>query len=86
MGEQAEVVVQDAGIGIPAADQPHIFDRFYRAANVSDRTFVGMGLGLYICQGIVEQHGGTIAVQSRPGAGTIFTIRLPLTLPEVARV
>jgi signal transduction histidine kinase len=77
--EHAFISVSDQGIGIPAGDLPHIFERFYRAANVDDRHFAGMGLGLFICRGIVEQHGGRIHVSSRPGAGSRFQIELPLT-------
>jgi signal transduction histidine kinase len=74
----AYVSVSDQGIGIPAQDLPHIFERFYRAANVDDRQFAGMGLGLFICRGIVEQHGGSIHVSSQPGLGSRFQIELPL--------
>ena len=70
--------MSDQGIGIPAADLPHVFERFHRAANVNDRRFAGMGLGLYICQGIVEQHGGRIWATSAPGQGTTFEVALPL--------
>jgi two-component system sensor histidine kinase VicK len=73
----AHLTVADQGIGIPAEDLPHIFDRFYRATNVNDRQFVGMGLGLFICRAIAEQHGGRITVDSRQGAGTSFHVVLP---------
>jgi signal transduction histidine kinase len=75
---EARIVVSDPGIGIPSGDLPHIFDRFYRAANVDDRHFAGMGLGLFICRGIVEQHGGRIWVESRAGEGSMFHVALPL--------
>jgi signal transduction histidine kinase len=78
----AHLAVADQGIGIPAEDLPHIFDRFYRATNVNDRQFAGMGLGLFICRAIVEQHGGTITVQSRPGEGTTFHVALPVLRVE----
>jgi len=52
-------------------------------ANIDDRHFPGMGLGLFICKGIVEQHGGQISVSSRIGAGTTFHITLPLTPVQV---
>jgi signal transduction histidine kinase len=77
--ECAYISVSDRGIGIPADDLPHIFERFYRAANVNDRQFAGMGLGLFICRGIVEQHGGRIHVSSQPGVGSRFQIELPRT-------
>jgi signal transduction histidine kinase len=74
----ALIDVTDQGIGIPAADLPQIFERFHRAANVDDRRFAGMGLGLFICKGIVEQHGGRIWVESRVGTGSTFHVVLPL--------
>jgi signal transduction histidine kinase len=75
--DDARIAIADHGIGIPAADQPHVFDRFYRAGNVDDRRFAGMGLGLYICKGIAEQHGGRIWVESTPGRGSTFHVALP---------
>jgi signal transduction histidine kinase len=74
----AGLSVSDQGIGIPHADLPHVFERFHRGANVDDRRFAGMGLGLFICHGIVEQHGGRIWVESEPGRGSTFQVRLPL--------
>ncbi|MFN8557433.1 MAG: ATP-binding protein [Dehalococcoidia bacterium] len=76
--ETAVLSVRDHGIGIATADLPHIFERFQRGANVDDRRFAGMGLGLFLCRGIVEQHGGRIEACSRPGAGSVFHITLPL--------
>ena len=75
---EARLSVHDDGIGIPAEDQPLVFERFHRARNVDDRTFVGMGLGLYIARGIVEQHGGRIWVDSAAGLGSTFYVALPL--------
>jgi signal transduction histidine kinase len=77
-GDCAFLSVSDQGIGIPAHDLPHVFERFYRATNVDDRRFAGMGLGLFICRGIVEQHGGRIHVTSQPGQGSTFQVELPL--------
>ena len=74
-------MVQDQGIGVPAADLPHIFERFHRAANVSGR-MPGTGLGLPGARDIVEQHGGEISVQSEEGHGSTFTVRLPLDTGE----
>ncbi len=71
----ARLVVQDAGIGIDPRDVPRIFERFERA--VSSRNYGGMGLGLYISRQLVEALGGTIRVDSRPGAGARFTVELP---------
>jgi signal transduction histidine kinase len=76
----ARLVVRDEGIGIDPADQRQIFERFERA--VSSRNYGGLGLGLYIVKRIVEAHGGTIRVESTPGAGAAFAVELP-TRPAV---
>ncbi len=76
--DSAVIVVEDTGIGIPAADLPLIFDRFYRVDRSRVREGGGTGLGLSIVKFIVETLGGTIAVRSKVGAGTTFTITLPL--------
>ena len=78
--------VRDTGLGIAAGDLPHIFERFWRADQSRSRTGdrPGVGLGLAIAKWIVEAHGGSIAVQSRPGRGTMFTIRLPKAAAQVA--
>lgn len=75
-GDSAKLTIRDHGIGIDEKDQSRIFDRFERA--VSLRHFGGFGLGLYISQKIVRAYGGNITVESRPGAGSTFTVRLPL--------
>jgi two-component system OmpR family sensor kinase len=84
--EDAEGVtftVQDSGIGIAAGDLPHIFERFWRADPARSRTGArpGTGLGLAITKWIAEAHGGSITVQSRPGRGSVFTVRLPKGQP-----
>jgi signal transduction histidine kinase len=78
-GETVAVIVGDTGIGIASADLPHIFDRFFRADVARARTgeHPGTGLGLAITKWIAEAHGGSIAVQSRLGRGTAFTVTLP---------
>lgn len=72
--------VRDTGVGIAPGDLPHIFDRFWRADQARRRSGgrPGVGLGLAISKWIVEAHGGTIAVESRPGRGTTFTVTLPI--------
>jgi signal transduction histidine kinase len=75
-GAWAVVSVRDRGIGIPAADLPHVFDRFRRGGNVG--RVPGAGVGLAGVRQIAEQHGGSVAVESREGAGSTFTLRLPL--------
>ena len=75
-GGEAVLVVSDTGIGIPAEDQPHIFDKFYRVdKNKTD--FQGLGLGLSIVRSIVDLHNGRVWVESQPGQGTTFTVVLP---------
>ena len=77
-GELAISIIDD-GIGIDAADLPHVFDRFYRTDQSRSRGIGGTGLGLAITRAIVEAHGGTIALTSDgPGQGVSVTIRLPL--------
>ncbi|HYM49071.1 MAG TPA: ATP-binding protein [Candidatus Limnocylindrales bacterium] len=75
---RAAIRVHDAGPGIPAADLPHIFERFYRGEKARDRSTGGSGLGLAIARSIVEAHSGVIQVESRPGEGATFTAWLPL--------
>ncbi|HMA35649.1 MAG TPA: CheR family methyltransferase [Chloroflexia bacterium] len=73
----AEIAVQDYGPGIPAAEQADLFTRFYQIPAGGSHERRGLGLGLYLARNIVEQHGGTIAVESSPGQGSTFLIRLP---------
>jgi heavy metal sensor kinase len=75
----AEITVQDTGVGIPPEALPRIFERFYRADPARARETGGAGLGLCIAKTIAEAHGGRIDVQSVPGAGSTFTLRLPLS-------
>jgi signal transduction histidine kinase len=80
VGRTATFSVRDTGIGISAADLPHVFERFYRADRARSRTAErgGFGLGLSISQWIAEAHGGTISVRSRLGRGSTFTVTLPV--------
>jgi signal transduction histidine kinase len=75
---RARLVVEDTGIGIPKADLPHIFDRFYRVDRVREHESGGTGLGLSIAQWIVQAHHGSIRAEEAPGGGTKFQIDLPL--------
>jgi two-component system, sensor histidine kinase and response regulator len=77
-GGQVVLAVSDTGVGIPAADQERIFERFYRTAIVRRQEIPGTGLGLTITKAIVAAHHGTITVESAEGRGSTFTIRLPL--------
>lgn len=78
VNRHAVVQVADSGIGIAESDQTHIFDRFWRADKVRSRGTGGFGLGLSIARWIVEQHHGSIKVQSQQGKGSTFSIALPL--------
>ncbi|REJ37778.1 MAG: two-component sensor histidine kinase, partial [Bacillota bacterium] len=79
--DRAVVTVSDTGPGIAEEDQTRIFERFYKADRSRHRAAGGSGLGLAIAKKIVELHGGTISVQSRPGEGAAFTVVLPLRPP-----
>ncbi|MFZ4815273.1 MAG: sensor histidine kinase [Phototrophicaceae bacterium] len=72
------IAVSDTGLGIPAADVPHIFEPFYRAKTDSIKKIEGSGLGLSIVATIIQRHNGGITVASTPNVGTTFTVRLPL--------
>ncbi|WP_128381875.1 sensor histidine kinase [Streptomyces cavernae] len=78
-GELAVLTVEDTGDGIAPDDLPHVFERFWRAEKSRSRRTGGSGLGLSIVRQFVEAHGGTVTAHSTPGAGAVFTIRLPLT-------
>jgi len=82
VGDQARIICQDTGPGIPSEDLPHIFERFYRAEKSRTRgKATGFGLGLSITKWIVEHHNGHIEVDSKEGQGTTFAIWLPLINP-----
>lgn len=83
-GDWNHLTVTDPGIGIHSDDLKHLFDRFHRGRNVDDRHFAGMGLGLYICRGIAEQHHGRIWAESQPDKGSTFHVMLPVSQPAEA--
>ena len=70
--------VSDTGVGIPAEDLPHIFDRFYRSDKARTRDTGGAGLGLAIVKSVVDQHGGRIWAESEPNRGTVISFALPM--------
>jgi signal transduction histidine kinase/DNA-binding response OmpR family regulator len=84
--ENAVIRVKDTGYGIPPDDLPFIFDRFYRVRSDDVKDIEGNGLGLAIVKSVVEQHGGQISVESKPGKGSCFTVTLPLMQPETLAV
>jgi signal transduction histidine kinase len=83
-GESVRIRVSDSGVGIPAASLPRIFEPFFTARSDG----MGTGLGLSVVQRVVQEHGGTIQVESVEGAGSTFTVSLPsipILFGEVAR-
>lgn len=76
--DQAILIVRDSGIGIPLEEQKNIFERFYRVDKARVRETPGAGLGLAIARWIVQQHGGSIQVESASGNGATFSVELPL--------
>ncbi len=80
--ERASVSITDHGLGIPTEALPHLFERFYRARNITIAEIPGSGIGLYIVKSIVDELGGAIEVQSAENQGTTFTVTLPLAPPE----
>ncbi len=84
-GDEVRIAVADRGLGITAADLPHIFEPFYRGAEAQSRQIRGNGLGLSIVKGIVEAHGGRVTVDSTAGSGSTFVIHLPAHRGEASR-
>lgn len=79
--EEVRVTIADTGVGIPEDDQERIFERFYRVDHSRSRETGGSGIGLSIARGIAVGHGGKIELDSAPGAGSSFTVTLPLAEP-----
>lgn len=76
--DHVELAVRDTGAGIPEAELPRVFERFHRVETSRARTQEGSGIGLALVQELVRLHGGTIEVQSEAGAGSTFTVRIPM--------
>jgi signal transduction histidine kinase len=84
--DEIQISVRDRGIGIPADEQAHIFDPFFRGKAATSNQIHGSGLGLSLAKGILETHGGSISVESAPGRGSEFSIFLPVAaFPKVDR-
>lgn len=81
-GESVVVTVADRGVGIPKAELPRIFERFFRARTSTG--IVGTGIGLYAVKRLVDMHGGRVSVESEEGQGTTVTVRLPIGRPADA--
>lgn len=81
-GDLVEIAVTDKGIGIDPADQQRVFERFYRIDQARSRQTGGTGLGLSIVKHVMNSHGGTVTLWSRPGHGSTFTLRLPYAKPH----
>jgi heavy metal sensor kinase len=82
-GSSAIIRVRDSGIGIAVEEQPKIFERFYRVDKARSRDLNGAGIGLAIAQWIVQQHQGSITVESAPGRGSTFVVELPLQVAQM---
>jgi len=76
-GGAARLAVRDTGVGIPEAELPYLFERFHRVRGAAGRNFEGTGIGLALVQELTRLHGGTVSVESEPGRGSCFTVRVP---------
>jgi signal transduction histidine kinase len=84
LGRRLEFWVRDQGIGIPPSELGHIFDRFYQVDSSPTRKYMGVGLGLSLVRDLVRDLGGSLAVASRQGEGSTFTVRIPIRHPLAA--
>jgi signal transduction histidine kinase/CheY-like chemotaxis protein len=85
VGKEVELSVRDTGSGISSSDLPHIFERFYRARNTRNRSHEGSGIGLALVHDLVKLNGGAIRLESRPGAGSTFTVSIPFGSAHLPR-
>ncbi|TAJ15050.1 MAG: response regulator [Planctomycetota bacterium] len=83
-GDEAVLTVRDTGIGIPAQELPHVFERFHRVEGARGRSFEGTGIGLSLVEQLVKLHGGRIEVASEEGRGTAFTVTIPASSSRAA--
>jgi signal transduction histidine kinase len=77
--------IEDSGVGIPAADLPHVFERFYRVDKSRSAGGGGLGIGLAVARSLVEQMGGSMTIESVPGRGTTLSFTLPAARPSSGR-
>jgi signal transduction histidine kinase len=79
----AQVSVHDDGVGVPLAEQPHIWEQLYQAkgVEVQSGSQIGAGMGLYISKAIIDRHHGRVGIESAPGRGTTIWFTLPLASP-----
>ena len=81
--DHVTIQICDTGIGISAEHRKRIFERFYRVPSSENQGVPGAGLGLTLVAHIAKAHGGKVLVESQPGTGSSFSLRLPLSPPEV---
>ncbi|HZL20011.1 MAG TPA: ATP-binding protein [Polyangia bacterium] len=84
-GDRVELTVADTGVGVPAAELPRLFERFYRVRGTESRTHEGTGIGLALVQELAHLHGGTVSATSAVGRGTTFAVRIPNGGPHLTR-
>jgi signal transduction histidine kinase len=84
-GPRLQIAVEDRGMGIPADELDHVFEPFFRGREALARQIRGTGLGLALVSRVVEAHGGEVSVESAPGRGSVFALRLPCAAPESER-
>ena len=83
VGASIVLSVSDTGVGIPASELPHLFERFHRVESIQGRTHEGSGIGLALVQELVRLHAGSVAVESGPGVGSTFTVTIPAGLAHL---